>query len=135
MSLEIKVDTKGLERIIQQEPQRVDRWLRGVASEMVSDIKLRFNSGPPGRRYKRGGKYHVASSPGESPNSDTGALKASIRHTPAGNLKYHISASGIYGPYLEYGTARMAARPFMGPVFTDWQGKIEKDAKENLNLE
>lgn len=141
MSLEIKVDTKGLERIIQQEPQRVDRWLRGVASEMVSDIKLRFNTGPAGRTYdrgpnnKRGKRYHVASSPGYSPNSDTGALKASIRQTPAGHLKYHISASGIYAQYLEQGTARMAARPYMGPVFIDWQGKIEKDAKENLNLE
>lgn len=135
MSLEIKVDTKGLERIIQQEPQRVDRWLRGVAEQMVGDIKLSFGTGPAGRRYKRDGKYHVASSAGNPPNSDSGNLTGTIKSKSAGRLTYHISAGTGYDRLLEYGTRKMAARPFMGPVFAEWQGKIEKDAKENLNLE
>jgi HK97 gp10 family phage protein len=133
--LKITVDVSGLQRIIQQEPKRVDAWLRSVATEMVSDIKLSFNSGPKGREYKRRKKYHVASAPGHPPNVDTGTLRASIKSTPAGHLKYHISDGVHYGTFLEHGTARMAARPFMAPVFHNWEQKIERDAKENLNLE
>lgn len=134
--LKIEVDVSGLERLVKEEPQRVDRWLRGVAEQMAGDIKLRFNTGPAGRTYKRGKRLHVASSPGYSPNSDTGALKASIRKTPAGRLKYHIGASGRYAQYLEQGTTKMQPRPYIGPVFADWTGsKIEDDAKQNLDLE
>jgi HK97 gp10 family phage protein len=135
MSLDIKVDTSGLERIIQQEPGRVDKWLRGVAMQMVGDVKLKFNSGPRGRAYKRGKKFHIASSPGYPPNVDTGTLRATINHNPAGHLTYHITAGTNYAAYLEYGTTKMAARPFMGPVFTAWNQKIEADAKEKLDLE
>ena len=134
-SLNITVDTSGMERLIQQEPQRVDRWLRGVAAVMVSDVKTMFNTGPGGRSYRRGKKWHVASSPSHPPNVDTGTLRASIRSIPAGRLTYHIAAGTHYAPYLEYGTAKMAARPYMGPVFASWAKKIERDAKENLDLE
>jgi HK97 gp10 family phage protein len=131
MSLEITVDTKGIERLIQQEPQRVDAWLRGVAIMIANDVKISFNTGPAGRAYKRGRKFHVASSPGYAPNVDTGALRASVRSRPAGRLAYQISVGTSYAAYLEYGTAKMAARPFMGPVFASWAKKIEKDAREN----
>ena len=141
MSLKVTVDTKGLQEVLRNEPKRVDAWLRGVAVTMVGDIKLSFGSGPAGRVYKRGpknkkgAKTHTASSPGSPPNSDTGALIGSIRMYPSGNLSYTISDGYEYGEYLEYGTARMAARPFMTPVFDAWNKKIEKDAEENLNLE
>lgn len=140
MSLKVTVDTKGLEELIRTEPKTVDRWLRGVAETMVGDIKLSFGSGPAGRAYKRGpknkkgAKTHVASSPGYAPNVDIGTLRASIHQTRAGNLTYHIAAGTIYAEYLEYGTARMAARPYMTPVFEAWGSKIEKDAQENLDL-
>lgn len=133
--LEIKVDLSKLRQIAQQEPARVDAWMRGVAQTITDDVKLSFGSGPGGRTYKRKKRYHIASSPGYAPNVDTGTLRASIKWKPTGKLKYQISDGVHYGVYLEYGTSRMAARPFMGPVFTDWGGKIEKDARENLNLE
>ncbi len=135
MSLKVKVDTKGLQDLIRTSPQKVDRWLAGVAEQMVGDIKVSFNTGPAGRSYKRGSRYHVASSPGYPPNVDTGTLRASIRQTPAGHLTRHIVAGTEYAEPIEFGTSKMAARPYMGPVFAAWQGKIEDDAKENLDLE
>lgn len=136
MSLEVKLDTSGMQRLLIEEPQKVDAWLRGVAITMVSDIKLKFGTGPAGITYKRGSRYHVASSPGSPPNSDTGTLINSIRHEPAGYLTYHIATSVEYAEYVENGNTRgMAARPYMAPVFNDWSGKIEADARENLNLE
>ena len=134
-SLEVRVSTKGLDDLVRTEPEKVDRWLRGVAIQMVGDIKLSFGSGPAGRSYKRGGKYHIASSPGNPPNSDTGHLAGSIDMRSSGNLEYTISDGWEYGELQEYGTAHIAARPFMGPVFAAWQQRIEQDAKENLDLE
>ena len=135
MSLEIKVDTKGLERLIQQSPRKVDAWLRGVATQMVGDIKLSFGTGPGGRAHKRGGKWHIASRPGNPPNVDTGTLRASITMASSGHLAYRISDGVDYGRDLEYGKVRVAARPFMGPMFDAWGKKIEADAKKELNLE
>lgn len=133
--LEIKVDLSKLRLIAQQEPRRVDAWLRGVAQAMTDDVKLKFNTGPGGQTYKRKKRYHIASSPGYPPNVDTGTLRASIKWARGAPLSYRISDGVGYGVYLEYGTSRMVARPFMGPVFTDWASKIERDAGENLNLE
>jgi len=52
-SYEIKIDTRKMQNIIRNEPERADRWLRGVANEILGDIVLSFNTSPPGRSYKR----------------------------------------------------------------------------------
>lgn len=133
--IEVKVDVKGIDALIRDEPKRVDAWLRGVAITMVGDIKTSFNSGPGGRTYKRGTRYHIASSPFNPPNSDTGALVGGIRQKSAGNLAYKIVASGIAADLLEFGTAKMQPRPYMRPVFNAWRDKIEADAAKELDLE
>jgi HK97 gp10 family phage protein len=46
---------------------------------------------------------------------DTGATKNSITADIDG-LHAEIGPTTNYAPYLEYGTARMAPRPFMGPA-------------------
>ena len=134
-SYEIKVDTRKMQNIIRNEPERADRWLRGVANEILGDIVLSFNTSPPGRSYKRGNKAHVASQPGYPPNVDTGALHASMQARPAGRLKYEIHDGVEYGYHLEMGTEHIAPRPFVGPVFDDWQKKIQDDARRNLGID
>ena len=49
---------------------------------------------------------------------DTGALRSSI-HTQLGDggMSASIAPGVHYAVYLEYGTRRMAAQPFMGPAF------------------
>lgn len=134
--LTIKVDNAKLRRLAATSPATVDAWLRGVAEEMVSDIKLSFGTSPAGKTYKRGQKrVHIASQPGYAPNVDMGTLRASIRWEAAGDLTYHIMDGVEYGQQLEFGTTRIAARPFMTPVFTNWAGKIEADAQQRLKLE
>jgi HK97 gp10 family phage protein len=56
------------------------------------------------------------SSPGEPPHVQTGALRASIRVENRGSFTQAITTSVDYAPYLEYGTRKMSARPFMGPM-------------------
>lgn len=56
------------------------------------------------------------SSPGSMPGVDTGALRASMQHEIArGKYKGTYFTPMEYAPHLEYGTTRMAARPFMTP--------------------
>lgn len=114
-------DTRKLQRLAQQSPQMLDAALRGVAEEMTGDIKLSFGTSPAGRTYTRGSVTHVASQPGYPPNVDTGTLRASMRWAKAGRLTYHIMDGVEYGVMLEFGTSRMAARPFIVPAFEDWR--------------
>lgn len=136
-NFEIKVDQRKLQQLIATEPERVDKWLRGVAQQIVGDIKLSFGTSPDGRAYERGTVTHIASQPGYPPNVDTGTLRASIDSRPVASRKltYEIHDGVEYGYHLEMGTERMEARPFVAPVFNDWQRKIMDDAKRNLDID
>lgn len=110
-------DTRVLQRMIRETPGRLDDALRGIANEVANDIILSFGDSPPGRTYGN----HVASRPGYPPNVDTGALRASIRAERDKALVYHVLDGVEYGAYLELGSENIAPRPFVAPVFEEWQ--------------
>lgn len=62
------------------------------------------------------GKNHVPSRPGEPPNEDTGHLRTGITVEQPAPLRVLIASNARYSAALEYGTSKMAARPFMGPA-------------------
>lgn len=62
------------------------------------------------------GKNHVPSKPGEPPNEDTATLRIGIVVTQPGPLHVRVSSNAPYSGFLEFGTSKMAARPFMGPA-------------------
>lgn len=131
----VVLDTKGLQQLKRKEPEKVATWLDGFAEDMVSRIKLSFNTSPPGRTYTRGGVSHTASQEGYPPNVDIGTLWASIRWKRDGQFTRKIMDGVEYGIHLEDGTESIAPRPFMQPVFADAQKRIGQDAKDNLGLE
>ena len=63
-----------------------------------------------------GGLNHVPSLPGQAPNADTGHLHASIHVEAQGPYKALSVADASYSAALEFGTSRMAERPFMRPA-------------------
>ncbi len=83
------------------------------------------------KRHSKQARRHVASAPGQPPAVDTGILRASIFtdvSVKGGNVVgkvgpdvEHIAAEQTagtdveYGLFLELGTAKMAARPFLRP--------------------
>ena len=75
-----------------------------------------------GRTYKRRNVTHQASAPGEAPASDTGRLVASGRVDQPETFVANMVFSAQNAGYLEYGTRRMAARPFMRPA-----GEAQRD--------
>lgn len=62
------------------------------------------------------GKGHVVSRPGDPPNSDTHGLDRQIETELTEPLKATVSSNARYSKFLEFGTSRMAARPFMSPA-------------------
>lgn len=64
----------------------------------------------------KGKKGHQASAPGEAPATDTGNLASGINAERKSKLEYWVRSSAEYSLDLEYGTTKMAARPFMTPA-------------------
>lgn len=62
------------------------------------------------------GKNHVPSKPGEPPNNDTGVLAGNIETNQISTLVVEVSSNAPYSRPLEFGTSKMAARPFMHPA-------------------
>lgn len=62
------------------------------------------------------GKNHVPSKPGEPPNNDTGVLANNIETNKVRLLVVEVSSNAPYSKDLEFGTSRVAARPFMAPA-------------------
>ena len=76
------------------------------------------SSGQQVRRSKQGGGTytHTAAAKGQAPNTDTGNLVASIAVEKVGNAKYHIGSGLDYAEFLEFGTSKMGARPWLQPA-------------------
>ena len=111
-------DKRKLQDLIRNQPALRDRLLDSAAESVVTDVKLSFGTSPDGRRHEVGqGVVHIASRAGYPPNVDTGALRASIRAVKKGNAVRWVQDGVEYGVWLELGTARMAARPFIAPAF------------------
>ena len=71
-----------------------------------------------------GGKHqHVPSLPGEAPNNFTGHLANNIEAKRTGLTEAEVSSNAEYSAALEFGTSRMAARPFMQPAADKNRGK------------
>lgn len=132
---DIELDLSGIENLLRATPTKGGRWLTAFAESIVTDIKLSMNTSPPGKTYKRGKVSHVASQEGFPPNVDIGTLRASIYQENTGSFERTINAGTEYAEYLEDGTEKMGARPFMQPAIDRAKGRIEEDAQRNLGLE
>jgi hypothetical protein len=132
----VELDVSGMDRLLAAEPGIVGAWLDGVAEQIVSEIKLSFGTSPAGRAYQVGpNTMHIASQPGYPPNVDTGNLRASMRWERDGAYRRVIMDGTEYGYQLEFGSSRVAPRPFVRPVFQVWRRRIGADARQHLGLD
>lgn len=101
--------------------------VRGTEMVRTEATTLILDTPKTGRIYRRRTVEHQASAPGEPPASDTGRLVASIRTDyDTSELVGRVTASTEYAAALEYGTARMAPRPFMRPALANKRQEIEE---------
>lgn len=79
------------------------------------------------------GKGHLPSAPGEPPNLDTGVLTAGITARYTAPLKAVAESAAPYAVHLEYGTSRMAERPYMRPAAKTVRGQFTLDVRASVN--
>lgn len=72
------------------------------------------------------GANHVPSAPGQPPNNDTGTLIASHEVRMVSWNRSRVSVTAPYAAALEFGTSRMAARPFLGVATRDSEDQFSR---------
>lgn len=72
------------------------------------------------------GKSHVPSAPGEPPNNDTGVLARNIETVQVEPFRVEVSSNAPYSVALEFGTSKMAPRPFMSPAMQATRKKVQQ---------
>jgi HK97 gp10 family phage protein len=83
------------------------------------------------------GPSNEVSEPGEPPKIKTGRLRASITHRiiyEDAQVVGEVGTNVEYGIYLEYGTSKMAPRPFLGPALDENAEEIN-EAIEKAEME
>ena len=95
------------------------RVARKTASSIAADVKTSMGGSKHGRQYKRRGKTHTASAPGEAPAIETtaGGYAQTVHSAKVDEQTYAAGTSDPRGPALELGGGRIAARPHFGPAF------------------
>jgi HK97 gp10 family phage protein len=100
------------------------------AATIVQSEAQRLVADPPksGRVYvkSRPRRIHRASAPGQAPATDLGNLIASIivdrADLPRGRIR--IAATAAYAKHLEFGTRKMAPRPFLRRALREMRPRI-----------
>ena len=129
---------QGVEQLLKKFDRFSDQALKGVQQEtflgalkVETEAKKRIQRGPKtGRIYRRGNTTHQASAPGESPASDKGRLASSINTQEVSGsrkLAFEVQTSLKYSTSLEFGTSKMAPRPFMLPALETHKKDIVRD--------
>tara|TARA_R100000426_G_scaffold47896_1_gene35591 strand:- start:165 stop:578 length:414 start_codon:yes stop_codon:yes gene_type:complete len=97
----------------------------GVAGNLVRNTAITsIQSGA-----KSGVMYgkHQASAPGQAPATDTGFLQSNIvLNIEASGLVANVESRAKYSKFLEFGTVKMKARPFMFPALEENKPKIRR---------
>ena len=119
MRIDVRVDLRGVRSIERAFTTGAGRsaimeGLKDGAHVIQSLAQRSILSGP-----KTGRKYgvHRASAPGEAPANDTGTLVRGIEvRKGQEDFTYEVHSIADYAGYLEYGTSRMAPRPYLQPA-------------------
>jgi HK97 gp10 family phage protein len=80
------------------------------------------------------GKQHVASKPGEAPNADTHVLDRSHETIKTGPLTARVQVTAPYAAPLEFGSSKVAARPFLKPARDKKTGEARALVVKAINI-
>lgn len=110
--------------------------MQGGTQIVLNDANRSIADGDKtGRIYRRRGIEHQASAPGEPPATDTGELIASGRAGAELNgdvVQGVVEYRAPYAVHLEYGTRKMAARPFLNPAIERNRARIAELLRQAL---
>ena len=116
MLISINLSTIASQAVAQIEAELPTRAMQAAHILKNSSMEVLGHEGG-GRTYRKpsGGSYS-ASSPGQPPARRTGALMGSWRPMVFGAYNPGLEGGTPYAGYLQYGTSKMAARPFIEKI-------------------
>jgi HK97 gp10 family phage protein len=135
----LQVEIDGLSRLTRQLADLVgdaEAVMTETITRVVMDTRTNavqgIQRGPANGAVRRDGSR--ASAPGQFPMSDSGRLANSVEFNlpTAGRLMGEVGTNVIYGRYLEFGTSRMAARPWLLPSFEKAKVGVEARLKKAI---
>lgn len=103
---------------------KTERVLDRGSIMIVNKVKKIMRQPKTGEHYPR--KVTRSSAPREAPAVQTGKLRGSIHWLKPKPFTRLIGTNLAYGFFLEVGTSKMAARPFLRPAFKRESPKIVK---------
>ena len=132
MQVSIKVKgleeaTKALKSLEKDLEQPFREVILGGAQLIRGEAIKSIQTGPKsGRIYERYNprRTHQASAPGQAPASDTGNLVSQIIVRPKNPDEVAVESNALYSSFLEFGTSKMLARPFLFPATEKSRMKI-----------
>ena len=114
------------------------RSAQGKAEQILKEDIL--NRQGSGKVYRRGGREHQSSAPGEPPSPDLGNLKAETNADPnlirdGSDVVGTITADAEYAEALEVGTERISPRPYFGLLISDHTQALQAAFDEGAQVE
>jgi hypothetical protein len=132
--MKINVEVQGIDNIRRELKKRGDSAERSVKAAVLggalmvqAESRRSIQRGPKtGRRYKKSKNVtHIASAPGQPPATDTGRLVSGVLiSAEQGGYAVRVGTNIKYGKDLEYGTRKMAARPWLFPALKNNGDKL-----------
>lgn len=120
-----KVELKrNLNEVVKKINDVAGQRMAEACIHVQNKTKEKLSGNRSGRQYRVPGTKtnYTASAPGEPPASMTGQLRNNIHFQIQGKGKEVIGLVGSTldkAPMLEFGTRKMAARPFLKPTFDE----------------
>lgn len=102
---------KQIDNLPNLAPRATKRAFYDIGKDMREEVRRLIKETPKhGRIYRRNGRKHIASAPGEAPANWTGKLRRSVGFSVRRDeVEYGYKI--FYGKFLEHGTWKIKPRP------------------------
>lgn len=116
---------------------RISDALYTTGQTIQVDAQISITDGAKSGRMTRGErkKLYQSSAPGEAPAEDTADLVNSIEAVRVEPLKVEVRANDRKAAWLEFGTSKMLARPYMQPAVDMNRDTLKKNVTDAINAE